>query len=147
MALDPLVYEKSKPFTVLSGQTVRLGRLVEGGAATIREAQADSETVVGVAYSAQAKSVYQSDGVTARADGTVYAGETVAVGLYGVYWVPENSGGSSGIVTGDLLVAAADGTVDKFDKAADNEECIIGRAVSEITAINSVNYVQIKLSL
>ncbi len=127
-------------YTVYTGLTVRLGRFVERtGDGTVREAQVNSEAVVGVAFATQARSIFQSDGATARADNTVYAGEALAVGHYGVYKMP--TGGSSTLVAGDPVQSGAEGVATEWTPATNNRCC--GKAVSDPYTESSVEYVDV----
>ena len=136
-------------FTVATGQTIRLGRIIEFTAdETVREGQADSAVVAGVATATQARSLFQSDGVTARADNTVYAGELVSVSQYGIFRVPTD--GFSSLAFGEGIICAANGTPEKW-ASTDVADELIGRLMKEPYNVTvsgtSTEFVDICLSL
>ena len=117
-------------FTVASGQTVRLGRILEFTAdETVREGQADSAVVAGVATATQARSLFQSDGATARADNTVYAGEKVAVSQYGIFRTPTD--GSSTLTYGQPVKVGTAGVPVLWVTGVDAADLKVGRLLKE----------------
>jgi len=115
----------------VAAATIVLGRFVEHVAdTTVQQAQVNSAVVAGVAFASQARSLFQSDGVTARADGTVYAAEYLTVGVQGIYSVECDA--SHAITVGCPVKTAADGKAIIWVQGADAQNRLIGRAVGSV---------------
>jgi len=122
------------PKVVASSQTVVLGRFVEHVAdTTVQHAGADSVVPMGVAFASQARSLFQSDGLTARADGTVYADEYVSVGVEGIFSV-ECVPTVHGISAGSFVKSAASGKAKVWVQGVDTTDMLIGKAVGDVYA-------------
>jgi len=152
---------RGSTMSVATSQSVVLGTLVEyvgvgpNNAAgtqnqpTVQQAQTGSKIVVGCAFSMQAHSIYESDGVTARPDNTAVAGDYIAVSQYGVFRL--GTAGSSGLTAGNPVKANSNGQVQLWVTGTDPADEKIGRCVSSAYNLTvggvTAEYVDVALTL
>lgn len=145
-SINPFVRNNNAPYAVKVSETVYLGRVVEidASAGTVKQATDESILAIGVASETQARSAFQSDGTTARAANAVYAGETLTVGMQGVYLC--ECAESHGISAGDYVCSGGNGKVKKFVIGTDPGGACVGKAVSVPAAIGTTTYVEVLLN-